>query len=105
MEKLIKISNLRVNCGANQYILGQEVRTGSCRKTPEIDGTWKQYSGRKVPAFFPVNPDYFLALSYRKRSEKSKKIPVGILFSCSIDFRSFSAGSGDRFFCFVFSAQ
>jgi hypothetical protein len=26
--------------------------TGSCRKTREIPGTWKQYSGREFPGFF-----------------------------------------------------
>ena len=31
---------------------GQRVRAGSCRKTPEINGTWKQYSGRKNFGFF-----------------------------------------------------
>jgi hypothetical protein len=27
---------------------GQKVRAGSRRKTPEIDGTWKQYSGNLI---------------------------------------------------------
>jgi hypothetical protein len=56
-------------------IPGQEVRAVSFRKTPEINGTWKQYSGQKVTG-------------------KNKKIPTGILLPFSIDFRSFSAGSG-----------
>jgi len=38
---------------------GQEVRTGSCRKTPEINGTWKQYSGQKFFGFFRWLPTIF----------------------------------------------
>ncbi len=29
--------------------------TGSCRKTPQIAGIWKQYFSRKLSGFFPVN--------------------------------------------------
>ncbi len=29
--------------------------TGSCRKTPEIAETWKQYSNRVLSRFFPVD--------------------------------------------------
>ncbi len=29
--------------------------SGSCRKTPEIAGTWKQYSDRKLLEFSPLN--------------------------------------------------
>ncbi len=43
--------------------------TASCRKAPEIAGTWKQYSHRKFIGFFPVNADQFLVLSGRDRSE------------------------------------
>jgi hypothetical protein len=32
-----------------------EKGTGSSRKTPEITGTWKQYSHRKMTRFFPVD--------------------------------------------------
>jgi hypothetical protein len=39
---------------------GQEVRTGSGRKTPEIAGTWKQYSGRKFFGLFPIISVQFL---------------------------------------------
>jgi hypothetical protein len=39
---------------------GQEVRTGSGRKTPEIAGTWKQYSGRKFFGLFPIISGQFL---------------------------------------------
>lgn len=34
--------------------LSQELRAGSCRKTPEINGTWRQFSDRKVFWFSPV---------------------------------------------------
>ncbi len=41
----------------NAVIPGQEVRAGACRETPEINGTWKQYSGRKVTGKNPKNAD------------------------------------------------
>jgi hypothetical protein len=44
---------------------GQEVRAGSLRKTPEIDGTWKQYSGKQIR-----RPD--LSGSARNRQEPGK---------------------------------
>jgi hypothetical protein len=37
--------------------------TGSCRKAPEIVGTWKQYFGRKIFGVFPgrtVQPGEYL---------------------------------------------
>ena len=34
----------------------REVRVGSHRKTPEINGTWKQYSGRKF--FGPFSGEF-----------------------------------------------
>jgi hypothetical protein len=34
--------------------------TGSCRKTPEIAGTWTQYSDRKSSGFFRWIPVNFL---------------------------------------------
>ncbi len=76
----------------NRYrFSGQEVRTGSCRKTPEINETWKQYSDRKVFGVFLVNFDHFLVHSRGNRPEnhrkKIRKIPVGILLPFSIDFR------------------
>ena len=39
---------------------------GSCRNAPEVIGTWKQYSGRKISGFFPVISDQFLAGKHRK---------------------------------------
>jgi hypothetical protein len=51
--------------------------TGSCRKTPKIAGTWKQYSERKFSGFFRWMPDNFLYLSAgtdRKSPEKIRKI-------------------------------
>jgi hypothetical protein len=49
--------------------------TGSCRKTPEIVGTWKQYFHRKMTGFFPVNSSQLPVLSGRKRSEIIGKNP------------------------------
>jgi hypothetical protein len=43
--------------------------TGSFRKTPEIAGTWKQYSDRKLPGFFPVDSCQLPVLSGRNQSE------------------------------------
>ncbi len=43
---------------------GREIQPCSDRKTPEITGTWKQYSGRKFSDFF-------------------RWIPAGILLPCS----------------------
>jgi hypothetical protein len=43
--------------------------TGSCKKTQEIAGTWKQYSDRKLSAFFPVDSCQLPALSGRSRPE------------------------------------
>ena len=72
---------------------GREVRAGSCRKTPEINGTWKQYSGRKFFGFFSGGFQPILVLSGRNRPEirrkKSEKFPTGILLPCSGYFRCF----------------
>ncbi len=49
--------------------------TGSCRKTPEIAGTWKQYSDRKLSEFFPVDSCQIPVLSGRNRPEIIRKNP------------------------------
>jgi hypothetical protein len=49
--------------------------TESCRKTPEIAGTWKQYSGRKLSGFFPVNSCQLPVLFDRNRPEIIGKNP------------------------------
>ena len=52
--------------------------TGSCRKTPEMAGRWKQYSGRKLTGFFRWIPAKFLCFPAginRKSLEKILKIP------------------------------
>jgi hypothetical protein len=49
--------------------------TGSCRKTPEIAGTWKQYSDRKMCGFFPMDACQIPVLSGRNRSEIIRKNP------------------------------
>jgi hypothetical protein len=53
--------------------------TGSCRKTPEIAGTWKQYSDRKFSGFFQT-----ISCAFRKELagnhwKKSEKFQAGIL--------------------------
>jgi hypothetical protein len=49
--------------------------TGSCRKTPEIAGTWKQYSDRKLSRFFPVDIYPLPVLSGMNRPEIIGKNP------------------------------
>ena len=39
---------------------GRKIRAGSGRKAPEVTGTWKQYSNRKIFGFFPMISDRFL---------------------------------------------
>ena len=48
---------------------------GSCRNTPEVIGTWKQYSGRKIPDFFRWFPTSFWRESTGKWSECTGKNP------------------------------
>jgi hypothetical protein len=49
--------------------------TGSCRKTPEIAGIWKQYSDRKLFGFSPVDSCQIPVLSGRNRPEIIRKNP------------------------------
>jgi hypothetical protein len=44
-----------------------DLQAGSGRKTPEIAGTWKQYSGRKLSGFFQVDSCQFHVLFDRNR--------------------------------------
>jgi hypothetical protein len=37
----------------------QKIRVGSGMNTPEIAGTWKQYSHQKIFGFFPMISDHF----------------------------------------------
>ena len=65
------------------FFPGRKIRAGSGRKAPEVTGTWKQYSNRKIFGFFPMISDRFLLESTGNWSEstgkKSNKFPVGIL--------------------------
>jgi hypothetical protein len=89
----------------------QHVPAGSCRKTLEINGTWKQYSHQKVFGIFLMYSDRFLANSnhfsviydgflcisqetIEKSQEKIRKIPAEISFPFSTDFRKFSQRAG-----------
>ncbi len=48
-------------------VAGEEVRTGFARKTPEIAGTWKLYSVRKISRFF--SGDFRpISCSFRQKS-------------------------------------
>jgi hypothetical protein len=56
--------------------------TVSCRKTPEIAGTWKQYSGRKLCGFFRWIPANFLCFLKGTGRKSSEKNPAGMLLPC-----------------------
>jgi hypothetical protein len=67
----------------------------------KLDGTRKQYFGRKFFGFFPGHFRAFpagkngkLVGSHRKKSED---FPVGILLPASIDYRCFPAETGPYF--------
>ncbi len=49
--------------------------TGSCRKTPEIAETWKQYSDRKLSGFCPADSCQLSVLSGRNRAKSIGKNP------------------------------
>ena len=51
-------------------IPSREIRAGSRRKTPEINGTWKQYSGRKIFGLFPESSDQLLSIPAGNHLEK-----------------------------------
>jgi hypothetical protein len=52
---------------------GQSVRTGSSRKDPRINGTWKQYYERNLAGFFPVTSNEVPILFRRKTAESHRK--------------------------------
>jgi hypothetical protein len=78
---------------------GQEVRTGSSRKTLEINGNTEAVFRPESLWIFSV--DFRLASrSFRQETpvnhwKKSENIPVGILLPCFIIFRRFPTGSSD----------
>jgi hypothetical protein len=47
--------------------------TRSCRKTPEIAGTWKQYSDRILSGFFPLDCCQIPVPSDRNRSKSFRQ--------------------------------
>jgi hypothetical protein len=53
--------------------------TGSCRKTPEIAGTWKQYSDWNSSGFFLVGSCAFRQEPAGNHQKKSENFPAGIL--------------------------
>ena len=74
-------------------IAGQRVWDDSRRNTPEVTGTWKQYSCRKISGAFQS-----LSCTCRQKlvgnhRKKSGNFPAGILLPCSGDFRCIPAGS------------
>ena len=73
--------------------LGQRIRDGSGRNTPEVTGTLKQYSGRKISGFFPVHSDHFPVLSARNWSEITGKIGKFSSRNTASIFRCIPAGS------------
>ena len=73
MSMSIPMSNVPVSGSRGNLQERSWKVTGSCRKAPEIAGTWKQYSERKFSDFFPVNSSQFPAVSSRNRPELSGK--------------------------------
>ncbi len=76
-----------------------DVRRESAGLQRKILGSWKQYSGRKFPEFFPVDSDNFQCFprgSFRNYWKKSGKFRTRILLLCSRYFPCFPAGSGGR---------
>jgi hypothetical protein len=53
---------------------GRGVRAGSGRKSPEFNGTWKQYSRLENLGNFPITFGELPALSYRKWAEVIGKL-------------------------------
>jgi hypothetical protein len=70
--------------------------TGSCRKTPEVSGKWKQYSDRKLSGFFPVDSCQLLVLSDRNRPETIGKNPEN--FRPEYCFHKITGITGNRQF-------
>jgi hypothetical protein len=66
---------------------------GNGRKAREIAGKWKQYSGRKLPDFFPMDSGQFPVLSGWEMTEihwkKIDQFPTGLLLPLSSAFRAF----------------
>jgi hypothetical protein len=75
--------------------------TRSCRKTLEIDGKWKQYSGRNFLDFFQCLSGRFLREWARKWPKFIRKNPETFrpeyYFHVSLDFRCFPTGIGPFF--------
>ena len=76
---------------------GQRIRDDSGRNTPEVTGTWKQDSGRKI--FETFSGDFRPASGGKcrklvgMRRKKSGNFPAGIRLPCSGDFQCIPAGS------------
>jgi hypothetical protein len=68
---------------------GRKLRAGSGRKAPEIAGTWKQYSHRKIFGFFPMISDRFLPESTGNRQESTGKNPINFQSEYCFHFRRF----------------
>jgi hypothetical protein len=58
---------------------GQEVPGRSGEKTPEIDGTWNQYSRRKFFGLFPMIFGRVLPKSTKGWQESTGKFPAELL--------------------------
>jgi hypothetical protein len=75
---------------------GQEVRAGSSRKTPEINGNMEAvFQPESLPIFFIsfwLASRSFGQKMLVKHRKKSENFPVGILLRCAIIFQRFPAG-------------
>jgi len=72
----IKVTVNKINASGRPILSSMIPATESCRKTPEIAGTWKQYSDRKWSGFFPVGSCQLPVLSRPEIIEKIRKFPV-----------------------------
>jgi hypothetical protein len=78
-------NNFHIQLEHHQVDPGQEVRAGSRRKTPEIDGTWKQYSGKQIRW-----PDSF-GSAWNKQEPGKTGSRIRSSDSC-VEFLTFSGG-------------
>jgi len=75
---------------------GRGVQVGFGRKSPEFNGTWKQYSRLENFGNFRITSSTFLSEMGGGHRKIFKIFQSGILLPYSIEFQCFPAGSGRR---------
>jgi hypothetical protein len=88
-----------VKCFIAQYDPGRRGTVGNGWKAREIAAKWKQYSGRKLPDFFPMDFGQFPVLSDWKLTGISRKnicqFPTEIVLPLSSTFPGFPSRYND----------